>query len=90
MCQGMRGELAPQGVAVFGIYPGPIDTDMAAGVDFEKESPRNVAIRIFDEMSAGTEDITTDAFADDFVARLKVDAKAVEKETAQMAHQPPE
>ena len=90
LCQGMRGELAPQGVAVFGIYPGPIDTDMAAGVDFEKESPRNVAIRIFDEMSAGTEDITTDAFADDFVARLKVDAKAVEKETAQMAHQPPE
>jgi len=86
--QGMRGELAPQGVAVFGIYSGPIDTDMAAGLEFEKESPRNVAIRIFDQMQEGVEDITTDAFADNFVQRLKADAKAVEKEAAQMAHQP--
>lgn len=88
LSQGMRGELAPQGVAVFGIYPGPIDTDMAAGLEFEKESPRNVAIRIFDQMQEGVEDITTDAFADNFVQRLKADAKAVEKEAAQMAHQP--
>ena len=88
LSQGMRGELAPQGVSVFGIYPGPIDTDMAAGIDLEKESPRNVAIRIFDQMQEGVEDITTDAFADDFVQRLKADAKAVEKETAAMAHQP--
>ena len=28
------------------------------------------------------------AIADDFVQRLKADAKAVEKETAAMAHQP--
>ena len=78
----------PQGVSVFGIYPGPIDTDMAAGVPFDKESPQNVAIRIFDDMSSGVEDITTDAFADDFVQRVRADAKAVEAETAAMAHQP--
>ena len=88
LIQGMRGELGPQGVAVFGVYPGPIDTDMAAGVPFEKESPQNVAIRIFDLMQEGVEDITTDAFSDDFVQRLRADAKAVEKEAAQMAHQP--
>ncbi len=88
LTQGMRAELAPQGVAVFGIYPGPIDTDMAAGLDMEKETPRNVAIRIFDRMENGVEDITTDAFADEFVSNLKSDAKAVEKENAQMAHQP--
>ncbi len=90
LCQGMRGELGPQGVSVFGIYPGPIDTDMAAGVDFDKESPANVAIRIFDRMQEGVEDITTDAFADEFVRQLKADAKAVEKANAQMAHQPAE
>ena len=50
LTQGMRGELGHQGVSVFGIYPGPIDTDMAAGLEFEKETPRNVAIRIFDDM----------------------------------------
>ena len=86
--QAMRAELGPQGVAVFGIYPGPIDTDMAAGVPFDKESPQNVAIRIFDDMQKGVEDITTDAFADDFVQRLKADAKTVEKEAGAMAHQP--
>lgn len=88
LTQAMRAELAPQDVAVFGIYPGPIDTDMAAGLDFEKESPRNVAIRIFDEMENGTEEITTDAFADEFARNLKIDAKAVERENAKMAHQP--
>lgn len=88
MTQGMRGELGPQGVAVYGIYPGPIDTDMAKGMDFDKESPEYVANRIFDGMQAGLEDITTDAFADEFVKALKVDAKAVEKDAAQMAHRP--
>lgn len=88
LTQGLRAELAPQGVSVFGVYPGPIDTDMAAGMDMEKESPRNVAIRIFDGMESGVEDITTDAFADELVRNLKGDAKAVEREAAQMAHQP--
>ena len=88
LTQGLRAEPAPQGVSVFGIYPGPIDTDMAAGMDLDKESPRNVAIRIFDRMADGVEDITTDAFADEFVRNLKADAKAVEREISQMAHQP--
>ncbi len=88
LTQGMRAELAPQGVAVFGIYPGPIDTDMSSNLDMEKEAPRNVAIRIFDRMESGVEDITTDTFADEFVSNLKADAKAVEREHAKMAHQP--
>lgn len=88
LTQGMRAELAPQGVPVFGVYPGPIDTDMAAGIDMEKELPGFVANRVFDGMESGVEDITTDAFADQFVQGIKADAKAVEKENAKMAHQP--
>ena len=88
LTQGMRAELAPQGVPVFGIYPGPIDTDMASGIDMEKETPANVAIRIFDGMESGVEDITTDAFADEFVQGVRADAKAVERENAKMAHRP--
>ena len=80
----------PQGVAVFGVYPGPIDTDMAAGIDLDKESPRNVAIRMFDDMEKGIEDITTDAFADELARNIKADAKAVEKSVANLAHQPRE
>ena len=37
---------------------------------------------------SGVEDISTDAFADQFVQGVKADAKAVEKENAKMAHQP--
>ena len=88
LTQGMRAELTPQGVAVFGVYPGPIDTDMAAGIDMEKETPANVAVRVFDGMESGVEDITTDAFADEFARNVRADAKAVEKENAKMAHQP--
>jgi len=35
---------------VCGVYPGPIDTDMASGIDMEKETPSNVASRVFDGM----------------------------------------
>ena len=45
-------------------------------------------IRIFDGIEGGIEDITTDQFTDDFVKNLKLDAKAVEKEFGQGAHQP--
>ena len=88
MTQSLRAELTPQGVSVFGIFPGPIDTDMAAGIDMDKESPANVAARIFKDMESGTEDITTDAFADMFAQGIRTDAKAVERENAKLAHQP--
>ncbi len=88
LTQSMRAELTPQGVSVFGIYPGPIDTDMAAGIDMEKETPANVAKRVFDAMQKGVEDITTDAFADMFAQSVRADAKAVERENAKLAHQP--
>ena len=89
LTQGLRAELSTQGVAVFGIYPGPIDTDMAAGIDMEKETPANVAQRIFADMQQGIEEITTDAFADAFAQGIQADAKAVERENAKLAHQPP-
>lgn len=88
LTQAMRAELAGQGIQVFGIYPGPIDTDMADGIDMEKESPDNVARRVYRGFADGIEDITTDKFADEFVASLKSDAKAVEKNNAQFAYQP--
>lgn len=87
LTQTVRAELAPHGIPVFGVYPGPIDTDMADGVDFEKETPANAAIRIFDGIEQGVEDITTDAFAENFVKNLMLDPKAVEKENSDFAHQ---
>lgn len=90
LTQSVRAELTQHGISVFGIYPGPIDTDMADEVNFEKETPANAAVRIFDGMEQGIEDITTDGFADNFVKKLRLDAKAVEKENGDYAYQMPE
>lgn len=86
LTQAVRAELTPHGVRVFGVYPGPIDTDMADGVDLEKETPANAAIRIFDGIEQGVEDITTDGFADDFVKKIRLDPKAVEKGNGDYVH----
>jgi NAD(P)-dependent dehydrogenase (short-subunit alcohol dehydrogenase family) len=86
LTQCVRAELAPHGISVFGVYPGPIDTDMADGIDIEKETPAKTAIRIFDGIEQGIEDITTDPFSDDFVKRLREDAKAVEKDVGDFVH----
>ena len=87
LTQSVRAELARHGVAVFGIYPGPIDTDMADGVTFEKETSANAAIRIFNGIEQGIEDITTDAFGDSFLKNLRLDPKAVEKDFGEFTHQ---
>ncbi len=90
LTQSVRAELMQHGVSVFGIYPGPIDTDMADDVDFTKETPANAAARIFDGIEQGLEDITTDSFADDFVKKLKSNPKAVAKDNGDYSHQMPE
>ncbi|MCH9633560.1 MAG: hypothetical protein S4CHLAM7_02880 [Chlamydiae bacterium] len=78
LTQSVRAEMVPHGISVFGVYPGPIDTDMSDTLEVTKESPANVACRIFDGMEQGIEDITTDTFADAFTGYLRRDAKAFE------------
>ncbi|BCJ46093.1 oxidoreductase [Actinoplanes ianthinogenes] len=56
----LRTELTRAGITVHGVYPGGIDTDMLAGVDVPKASPRAVADAILDGIVAGKEDIYPD------------------------------
>ena len=88
MTQAVRAELGPQGVAVFSVYPGPVDTDMSADQKIEKVSPRYAAGRIFDRMQSGVEDITTEQFGDDFLRDFQADVKALERSQGKMAHRP--
>jgi len=90
LTQAVRAELMPHGISVFGIYPGPIDTDMADALNLEKETPASAAARIFDGIEQGIEDITTDGFADNFVKHLRLDPKAVEKDIGDYVHRMPE
>ena len=58
--QAMRAELKPKNIAVFGIYPGPIDTDMAKEMPMDKTSPTTTAENIYAGFAAGTEEIFPD------------------------------
>jgi NAD(P)-dependent dehydrogenase (short-subunit alcohol dehydrogenase family) len=68
---------------VIGILPGPIDTDMAANVPYDKETPSSVAEAIVDALKNGTEDIYPDAMARQLHDGWKTDAKALENQMTQ-------
>lgn len=60
LTQSLRALLASQGVTVHGVVLGPIDTDMARGLDLPKASPESAAKGIFDGLEKGEEDIFPD------------------------------
>ena len=83
--QGTRLFLSAQGTKVFGIYPGPVDTDMAEEVPFEKATPASVAQVILSGIEAGTEEIYTDPMAQEFGAVYAESPKGLEHQIAAMA-----
>jgi short-subunit dehydrogenase len=85
LTQAVRSLLGPQGTAVFGVYPGPVDTDMAREVEMRKTLPRDVAFAILDAMEAGQEDIFPDPFAVDFSRQFEASPKTAERQFAAMA-----
>src|SRR5712691_5987077 len=60
LTQAARFLLGSQGTAVYGAYPGPVDTEMSRDAPFAKTSPRDVAFGILDGIEAGQEGIFPD------------------------------
>lgn len=60
LTQGLRPVLAGKGIAVHGVYPGGIDTDMLAGIDAPKTSAAEVAGGVLAGLAADLEDIFPD------------------------------
>jgi NAD(P)-dependent dehydrogenase (short-subunit alcohol dehydrogenase family) len=85
LTQAARILLGPQGISVFGVYAGPVDTDMSRELAFAKTSPRDVAVAILDGIEAGQEDIFPDPFAQDFGRLFESSPKAAERQIAAMA-----
>lgn len=77
--QGMRAELASEEILVMGVYPGPIDTDMAKGIDMEKDSPENVAKNILKALTEGQEDVFPDIMSKQVGQDYMQNPKAIEK-----------
>lgn len=80
--QAMRAELKPKNVQVFGIFPGPIDTDMAKGIELEKASPQSTAEKIIAGIKSGTEDIFPDPMSEQVGKLWAADPKQLERQFA--------
>ncbi len=84
LTQGVRAELAAQGTFVAGVYPGPVDTAMAAEFPMDKLKPNDVARTILESLEAGEEDIYPDPVSSELNAGLLSDPKAVERRAGEM------
>ena len=85
LTQGMRAELADKNALVVGVYPGPIDTDMAAGLEMEKDSPENVAKDIVNALREGNEDVFPDIMSKQAGEFYASNPKGVEQQFANFA-----
>lgn len=88
LTSGSRLLLAAQGTRVVGVYPGPVDTDMAKDVELDKATPASVAAAILDGVESGAEDIFPDPFAQGYVAAYEAGQKVLEQRVAAMLQQP--
>ena len=80
LTQGMRGEMAPHGVKVLGVYPGPVETRMTEGLEMPKTSPDAVAKAIVDGMAEAKPTITPDPMSSQLYGFLLKDYESAEKE----------
>jgi NAD(P)-dependent dehydrogenase (short-subunit alcohol dehydrogenase family) len=85
LTQAARILLGAQGTSVFGVYPGPVDTDMTRGFEVPKSSPRDVAVTILDGIEAGQEDIFPDPFAVEFSRQFESSPKESERQMTAVA-----
>lgn len=84
LTQSFRADLAKRGVAVHGVFPGAVDTDMIRSFAMPKTPAIDVARAIVDGIEAGVEDIFPDPMAQQVYAAWRRDHKAVEKQFASM------
>jgi NAD(P)-dependent dehydrogenase (short-subunit alcohol dehydrogenase family) len=83
LSQSLRALLAGQGVKVHAVLPGPVDTDMARGIEVPKASPESVARAIFDGVEKGEEEIFPDPVAESLAESWRNGAaKAMERQFA--------
>jgi NAD(P)-dependent dehydrogenase (short-subunit alcohol dehydrogenase family) len=80
--QATRALLAPHGVHVAGVYPGPIDTDMARPFETVKTAPEAAAHAILDGLEDGREEIFPDPTARELGELFLHDPKALEQQFA--------
>jgi NAD(P)-dependent dehydrogenase (short-subunit alcohol dehydrogenase family) len=79
LTQALRADLSKRSIAVFGVFPGAVDTDMIRGFDMPKTSPDVVAGAILDGITRGDEDIYPDPMARELAEKYRSDPKSLER-----------
>src|SRR5262245_44612939 len=83
LTQSFRALLDGQGVSVFAVMPGPIDTDMVRELDLPKAPPEEVARAILDGVERGDEDIFPDPMSQPLADGWRAGvSKALERQNA--------
>ena len=82
--QALRPELKKKSISVHGVYPGPIDTDMAKGMDLPKTSPEETAKNIILGIESDQDYIFPDAMSTQVGTAWLKNPKAVELQFASM------
>lgn len=72
---------------VVGVYPGPVDTDMAKEIPMDKATPASVANEILDGVESGTEEVFPDPMAKEMGGFFLQDPKGLEQQAAAMAQE---
>lgn len=87
LTQSSRIMLAEQGTTVIGVYPGPIDTELAKDAPWDKVSPAHAAERIVAGIEAGVEEIFPDPMAEQLGELFSANPKGLEQQIAAMAQE---
>jgi NAD(P)-dependent dehydrogenase (short-subunit alcohol dehydrogenase family) len=82
LTQSTRQLLRGQGTFVVGVYPGPVDTDMAADFTVPKASAASAAHAILDGLEEGLEEIYPDSFATEYGVAYAANPKGLEARIA--------
>jgi NAD(P)-dependent dehydrogenase (short-subunit alcohol dehydrogenase family) len=83
--QSTRQLLRGQGTFVAGVYPGPVDTEMAARFPVPKVTAASAAHAILDGLEQGLEEIYPDPFAVEYGQAYAVNPKGLEQRIAAIA-----
>jgi short-subunit dehydrogenase len=84
MTQSLRATLAGKGIKVMGVFPGPVDTQMLAGVPIPKAAPSDVAKAIVAGIASDVEDVFPDDTSSAIYSQWTRDHKSIERQMAAM------
>lgn len=87
MSQGLRIELAENNIQVFTVNPGPLDTDMTAGSEFDKTAPETAAENTLAALRRGELDIFPDPASQYMMSVFKEDYRGLEALFAEMTRE---